>query len=303
MERPELMRKIKLLFVTGSRGEWGYIRPILELIGKSDKFSYELCVTNMHLLPSFGNSYKEIENDGFKKGANRDIKIKENDLLDAQLLIEDFKNNIENTNLSKFTINSKIQDYSSEGLDIKKLYHHKNNLTLCPYTIIYENSLEPNSRNLIRLGDVFDIHKGTLQSTKSEPGEYRFITASSDKFYHENYDKNLTGPSIIIATGAGGSLGKVQFFNGKFIASDLCHVLKQKSNTELDLYFYFYYFKKYKSLIEKVVAKGVSKRAINQTNLANLRIHTFSLEEQQRVGKIVKENLEKLLFRLMRILW
>ena len=66
MERPELMRKIKLLFVTGSRGEWGYIRPILELIGKSDKFSYELCVTNMHLLPSFGNSYKEIENDGFK---------------------------------------------------------------------------------------------------------------------------------------------------------------------------------------------------------------------------------------------
>ena len=236
----------------------------------------------------------EIENDGFKKGANRDIKIKENDLLDAQFLIEDFKNNIENTNLSKFTINSKIQDYSSEGLDIKKLYHHKNNLTLCPYTIIYENSLEPNSKNLIRLGDVFDIHKGTLQSTKSEPGEYRFITASSDKFYHENYDENLTGPSIIIATGAGGSLGKVQFFNGKFIASDLCHVLKQKSNTELDLYFYFYYFKKYKSLIEKVAAKGVSKRAINQTNLANLRIHTFSLEEQQRVGKIVKENLNKL---------
>ena len=60
------------------------------------------------------------------------------------------------------------------------------------------------------------------------------------------------------------------------------------------MYFYFYYFKKYKSLIEKVAAKGVSKRAINQTNLVNLRIHAFSLEEQQRVGKIVKENLEKL---------
>ena len=60
------------------------------------------------------------------------------------------------------------------------------------------------------------------------------------------------------------------------------------------MYFYFYYFKKYKSLIEKVAAKGVSKRAINKNNLADLRIHVFSLEEQQRVGKIVKENLEKL---------
>lgn len=57
--------KKKLLFVTGSRGEWGYIRPILKLIEKSDEFSYSLCVTNMHLVPSFGESVKEIENDGF----------------------------------------------------------------------------------------------------------------------------------------------------------------------------------------------------------------------------------------------
>lgn len=60
------MKKKKLLFVTGSRGEWGYIRPILELIQKRTDFEYRLCVTNMHLLPSFGESVKEIENDGFK---------------------------------------------------------------------------------------------------------------------------------------------------------------------------------------------------------------------------------------------
>lgn len=57
---------MKILFVTGSRGEWGYIRPILEIIDKDPNIEYELCVTNMHLLPSFGNSYLEIENDGFK---------------------------------------------------------------------------------------------------------------------------------------------------------------------------------------------------------------------------------------------
>lgn len=56
----------KIMFITGSRGEWGYIRPILNLIKKRNDVEYVLVVTNMHLLPAYGNSYKEIENDGFK---------------------------------------------------------------------------------------------------------------------------------------------------------------------------------------------------------------------------------------------
>lgn len=55
----------KLLFLTGSRGEWGYIRPILRLIEKSKDVDYSLVVTNMHLLPAYGSSYKEIEREGF----------------------------------------------------------------------------------------------------------------------------------------------------------------------------------------------------------------------------------------------
>lgn len=60
-------RKIKkILFLTGSRGEWGYIRPLLELIKNNNDFEYSICVTNMHLLPYYGDTYKEILNDGFK---------------------------------------------------------------------------------------------------------------------------------------------------------------------------------------------------------------------------------------------
>lgn len=58
--------KKKILFVTGSRGEWGYIRPILRLIENRDDVESVLVVTNMHLLPAYGNSYKEIESDGFE---------------------------------------------------------------------------------------------------------------------------------------------------------------------------------------------------------------------------------------------
>lgn len=56
----------KIMFLTGSRGEWGYIRPLLRMIDSREDVEYRLVVTNMHLLPSFGNSYKEIEKDGFK---------------------------------------------------------------------------------------------------------------------------------------------------------------------------------------------------------------------------------------------
>ncbi len=59
-------KKLKLLFLTGSRGEWGYIRPILRLIDQSEDFEYSLAVTNMHLLPSFGQAENEIVADGFE---------------------------------------------------------------------------------------------------------------------------------------------------------------------------------------------------------------------------------------------
>ena len=35
-------------------------------ICKKNKIKYEICATNMHLLDSYGNSYREIEKEGFK---------------------------------------------------------------------------------------------------------------------------------------------------------------------------------------------------------------------------------------------
>lgn len=58
------MRRIAVL--TGSRGEWGYIRPILRLVAADPELDYELIATNMHLLPAFGMSVNEIRKDGFR---------------------------------------------------------------------------------------------------------------------------------------------------------------------------------------------------------------------------------------------
>ena len=58
--------KKKIAFITGSRGEYGYIRPFLKLIEKSKELEYVLACTNMHLLPDFGFSINEIKKDGFR---------------------------------------------------------------------------------------------------------------------------------------------------------------------------------------------------------------------------------------------
>lgn len=56
---------MKFLFVTGSRSEWGYIKPILDIL-KKRKIKSDICLTNMHLLDSFGYSLNEIKKDGHK---------------------------------------------------------------------------------------------------------------------------------------------------------------------------------------------------------------------------------------------
>jgi len=58
------MRKIAL--VTGSRGEYGYIRPVVCEIQKNPDLEYYIIATNLHLLSEFGSSIEEIERDGFK---------------------------------------------------------------------------------------------------------------------------------------------------------------------------------------------------------------------------------------------
>ena len=59
-------RKRLIAVLTGSRGEWGYIRPVLRLIEQDEQLDYAIIATNMHLLPGFGMSVHEIERDGFR---------------------------------------------------------------------------------------------------------------------------------------------------------------------------------------------------------------------------------------------
>jgi GDP/UDP-N,N'-diacetylbacillosamine 2-epimerase (hydrolysing) len=51
---------MKLLFLLGSRGEWGYIKPLIDIC-KTQKIKYSICATNMVLLPNYGSLIKEVK--------------------------------------------------------------------------------------------------------------------------------------------------------------------------------------------------------------------------------------------------
>ncbi len=59
-------KKRKVAIIAGSRGEYGYFRPIIREMMKRKNIDYSIIATNMHVLEAFGNSISEIERDGFK---------------------------------------------------------------------------------------------------------------------------------------------------------------------------------------------------------------------------------------------
>ena len=55
----------KLCVVTGTRAEYGLLKPLIDKIDKDVDFQLQLVVTGMHLLPEFGLTYQIIEQDGY----------------------------------------------------------------------------------------------------------------------------------------------------------------------------------------------------------------------------------------------
>ena len=55
----------KICVVTGSRAEYGLLRWVMEGIKNHPDLELQVVATGMHLSPKFGNTYTEIETDGF----------------------------------------------------------------------------------------------------------------------------------------------------------------------------------------------------------------------------------------------
>lgn len=55
----------KICVITGTRAEYGLLSGLMRLIQQSRNTELQVIATNMHLSPRYGETYREIENDGF----------------------------------------------------------------------------------------------------------------------------------------------------------------------------------------------------------------------------------------------
>lgn len=56
----------KVCVITGTRAEYGLLKPLITKINNDSEMKLQLVVTGMHLSPEFGLTYREIEQDGFE---------------------------------------------------------------------------------------------------------------------------------------------------------------------------------------------------------------------------------------------
>lgn len=56
----------KICVVTGTRAEYGLLKPLIKKLDKDLEIDLSIIVTGMHLSSEFGNTFEVIENEGFK---------------------------------------------------------------------------------------------------------------------------------------------------------------------------------------------------------------------------------------------
>ena len=60
------VKKRKVLYISGTRADYGLVKATLLCIKNNPKLKLEIIATGMHLMPEFGKTINEIKKDGFK---------------------------------------------------------------------------------------------------------------------------------------------------------------------------------------------------------------------------------------------
>ena len=60
------MRKRKVLFITGTRADYGKMKPLMKALDVNEMFSVYVFVCGMHLSETYGSTYEEVQKDGYE---------------------------------------------------------------------------------------------------------------------------------------------------------------------------------------------------------------------------------------------
>ena len=65
----------RIVYVTGTRADFGLMLRTLQLAQASGEIDVALCVTGMHLSPTYGNTVREVEASGLRIAARVPVRL------------------------------------------------------------------------------------------------------------------------------------------------------------------------------------------------------------------------------------
>lgn len=134
----------------------------------------------------------------------------------------------------------------------------------------------------IELGNLTNIKTGKLNANAANKnGKYPFFTCADEISWIDEY---LYDCECVLVAGNGNL--NVKYFSGKFNAYQRTYIIESKDKSVLNTIYLYYFMYKYVEKLRELSIGGVIKY-IKLENLTNAKIPVPSLEEQEKIVKIL----------------
>jgi len=220
-----------------------------------------------------------------------------------------------NTNIKTKALIIQKGDYDNYNHEVEYIDIHSTGITNLGFNKLNENLsfnneiIEEEHKyrddiEIIKFGDMFNLIKGSIQSSKvvEDPdGDGVFINLSKNKDFKKIKDFELDNENIFISNVS--PLGLIQYYNGKCCYSNLLYHINIKENyiDKINIKYIYYYLKNKQEYIEDNYQKGCANKSLDVDRFNLMKIPLLPLEKQNElvelldgIYEIIEDNKNKI---------
>jgi type I restriction enzyme, S subunit len=142
------------------------------------------------------------------------------------------------------------------------------------------------------IGELCDMVKGAAQIVRTKPGQYPLVTTGEDRKTadHYQFDTAVVCVPMISAFGHGkAGLKRVQYQEGKFALANILTALIVRDPSQLLPRFLHLFLNYFKDELIVPLQAGAANMGITITKLATVPVAFPSLDEQQRILRLIDQ--------------